>query len=539
MTIQLTAPILIAGVDQPIGTSLTLGAAAEAELVNRGAAIYTTRSPAPGDGVVPLMTGLNVLTVGAAGRFKTIQSALDYIATQPAFLPINLETMQQVASDLANGTALSWATNTDSITLSATPKKADTSPITIMPTARQTWLKAAGDAYLYPLENYGNAAQGTDVLTHLSITMRRIEANISGIKALYWYTENTFTILLLDSFINEDVTFAANCCVTFRSLCNTVWHGYLTKAAAFKSGKLRFENVRMGGEQGTIISGWTDNTIAMEFFRGEIDQTFEDFIYPGTKLGSFLSQYTVWNHQPTNTAGNAINPTCVGDIIIQDIIWNVLAHGAVDAAPSDAFLVDKCSARNVIVDGVNGNLKDRFNQFDDIAIIGPYMHAMAGKIMVENASLISYDATASKFNIVEVSANLSGSTIQVDRCGIHAPNGSGAQRLVRVASAPTSATAVKLGRGNNIDKCDAAANLSYTKVSGVSGTAAVASGTTSIAVTHGLGYTPNPADIQIIPTLLSNSAKWWITAIGATTFQINVDADPGAGTATFAWRIAV
>lgn len=42
MTIQLTAPILIAGVHQASGTSLTLGADVEAELVNRGVAIYTS-----------------------------------------------------------------------------------------------------------------------------------------------------------------------------------------------------------------------------------------------------------------------------------------------------------------------------------------------------------------------------------------------------------------------------------------------------------------------------------------------------------------
>jgi hypothetical protein len=489
-------------------------------------------------GVAISPTGIS-LTVGVGGKYPTIQAALDYISTQPAFLPINLETMQPVASDLPNGTALAWSQNASDITISAAPKKADTSSITVMPTARQTWLKLAADSYYYPLENYGNAASGVDVLTHLSTNMRRIESNMAAPSAFYWYKENTFTVLLLDEFIKENVTFAANCCVTFRSMCNTVWHGTMTQSPAFKSGKLRFENIRMGGDHGTVITNWTSNTIAMEFFRGEIDQTFEDFIFPSTLLGSFLSQYTVWNHQPTNTAGNAINPTCVGDIVIQDVIWNVLSHGAVDALPNDAFLVDKCSARNIIVDGVNGNLKDRFNQFDDIAIIGPNMNAMAGKIVVENASLISLDATASKFNIVEVSANLSGSTIQVDRCGIHAPSGSGALRLVRVASAPTSATTVKIGRGNNIEMCEAAANLTYTKATGVSGTATVASASTSVVVTHGLGYAPNASDITIIPTLLSTSAKWWVTAIGAATFQINVDVAPGAGTATFAWRTGV
>lgn len=52
MTIQLTAPIFVAGAHQPIGTSLTLNAAQEAELVNRGVADYVGDNPATG-GVVP------------------------------------------------------------------------------------------------------------------------------------------------------------------------------------------------------------------------------------------------------------------------------------------------------------------------------------------------------------------------------------------------------------------------------------------------------------------------------------------------------
>lgn len=69
-----------------------------------------------------------------------------------------------------------------------------------------------------------------------------------------------------------------------------------------------------------------------------------------------------------------------------------------------------------------------------------------------------------------------------------------------------------------------------------SGTATVANGNTTVAVTHGLARTPTAKDISVTPTLWSNASKFWITAVGATTFTINVDADPGAGTATFVWQ---
>lgn len=55
MTIQLKNSIFIAGVHQSAGTSLTLGADMEAELVNRGVAVFTNRTQTPGEGVSPAM----------------------------------------------------------------------------------------------------------------------------------------------------------------------------------------------------------------------------------------------------------------------------------------------------------------------------------------------------------------------------------------------------------------------------------------------------------------------------------------------------
>lgn len=54
MTIQLTAPILEAGVEQAVGTQLTLGADSEAELVNRGVAVWVGDDPTAG-GLMPAL----------------------------------------------------------------------------------------------------------------------------------------------------------------------------------------------------------------------------------------------------------------------------------------------------------------------------------------------------------------------------------------------------------------------------------------------------------------------------------------------------
>ena len=70
-----------------------------------------------------------------------------------------------------------------------------------------------------------------------------------------------------------------------------------------------------------------------------------------------------------------------------------------------------------------------------------------------------------------------------------------------------------------------------------SGTATVASGSTTVVVNHGLAATPTR--VLLTARLWSSANKAWVTGIGATQFTINVDADPGAGTAIFDWKAQV
>lgn len=88
---------------------------------------------------------------------------------------------------------------------------------------------------------------------------------------------------------------------------------------------------------------------------------------------------------------------------------------------------------------------------------------------------------------------------------------------------------------NGTTSVKAAGNVGF--VDAASGTATVANGQTTVDVTHGLGFTPNAAQVICNPTNnLGNAAMFWLSDLGATTFRINVDADPGAGTATFSWQ---
>ena len=77
-------------------------------------------------------------------------------------------------------------------------------------------------------------------------------------------------------------------------------------------------------------------------------------------------------------------------------------------------------------------------------------------------------------------------------------------------------------------------------VTEANGTATVANGTTTIAVTHGLSKTPDLQDISVTPTNnLGSAAEFWISTPTSTQFTINVNADPGASTATFVWTASI
>lgn len=69
-----------------------------------------------------------------------------------------------------------------------------------------------------------------------------------------------------------------------------------------------------------------------------------------------------------------------------------------------------------------------------------------------------------------------------------------------------------------------------------SGTASILSGNTSIAVTHGLGFTPSLQQIMVTPTTsLGSASQFWISNPTSTQFTINVNVNP-AQTVTFAWQ---
>ena len=80
-------------------------------------------------------------------------------------------------------------------------------------------------------------------------------------------------------------------------------------------------------------------------------------------------------------------------------------------------------------------------------------------------------------------------------------------------------------------------NIGY--VTENSGTATVLNTATSVVVTHGLASTPTRVFITPKENPTNAVTYWWVDTLGATTFKINVNADPGASNLDFDWHAQV
>jgi len=71
------------------------------------------------------------------------------------------------------------------------------------------------------------------------------------------------------------------------------------------------------------------------------------------------------------------------------------------------------------------------------------------------------------------------------------------------------------------------------------GTGTITSPATAATITHGMGFTPVAGDITVTLTEDPSNTPGaiWVSAIGATTFVVNCENDPGASNLDFSWAI--
>lgn len=174
---------------------------------------------------------------------------------------------------------------------------------------------------------------------------------------------------------------------------------------------------------------------------------------------------------------------------------------------------------------------------------------MATNLAINDNTITSPAANARNGIIV---GNASGAVIQnIKVSGNSISGGTYAQNLIRVAvdagtvnqpvitdnllNGTSTSAVVDLGSATNAFVRN---NTSFITES--QGTATVTNGNTSVAVSHGLSVTPAAGDCSVTATNdMGNAAKFFISTYTSTQFTITVDADPGAGTATFAWTCAI
>lgn len=116
-------------------------------------------------------------------------------------------------------------------------------------------------------------------------------------------------------------------------------------------------------------------------------------------------------------------------------------------------------------------------------------------------------------------------------------------KFARSSASKHYATDYVINNGNTAQylKADIRNNTGFADVNGgmqSKGTGTIASASTSVNVTHGLDNTPLPQDIYVTPTAdtTNDYIRFWVSAVGATTFTVNVKADPGASGFAFSWQ---
>lgn len=399
-------------------------------------------------------TPMNTLTVGTGGEYATIQEAIDYIATQPAFIQVIPTTPAEITS---------WTIGTSTATLSTIPA-ISTSNIGIQ---EKYWIKVTGDNNYYPVEGLGVAFGGTPVT--LNLAMKRLGATIAVSTAFTWWRENQFTILLLDDYVNQTCNINTDMNVVIKGLTKTWLNGTFTMGATFYSGKVHLVGIEHSIDN---ISWTTANTVKLILEQCKVLPLGPDGYSPGGICGSvhfFDGEFTM---SPSASRGHIFNIRTAGDFIIRNSIWHVVnANASGVASLSNAYLTDRINSRNVILDNIKAVVYDPLGKFSSISFIGDDLTNFVGAdyIYMNDLSIwykdsFAGDVTATTLNISAFIAH-SGWTkgvFDINKISIVAPRTTATlnKKLVHLASAPSPIT-VNVGRSTESLPYDAHANITY------------------------------------------------------------------------------
>jgi len=262
------------------------------------------------------------------------------------------------------------------------------------------------------------------------------------------------------------------------------------------------ENVVTSGgaiEIGEVNAGW--NTV-----EGCVIHDCRQGIYAGNTNSGYGRHTIRGNTIKTTTAGPGINLiACPHSVIEGNVLEAMHTHG-IDL---DDYSGVDCDYTTII-----GNTIKGWGDKNDAGLYAAILVREAAGCTVVGNSIDGTGGAKSDHGIREVGT--------ADYTVIHGN---------RIANCATAAM-VPLGANSLIRN-----NLGWATEN--SGTATLANGTTSIAVTHGLAVTPAAGDIMVTPIEAWGAmTEFYIDTYTSTQFTIHADQNPGQDV-DFAWRAVV
>jgi len=452
MTIQLKDSIFIAGVHQAAATSLTLGADVEAELVNRGVAIYVGGDPSEG-GLTPAMMnaagtalvdprsgldvatlGSNVITVGAGGMYATIQEAINAISGRTFF-----EQLNSTETTYYPTTATAWGLNSSFITVSSWLQ------IFIAEfDLQRTWLKLAGDSRLNRIQALNPAT------TQIYTAHPRIEATIGAAQAISYYREKPVTILLLDSTYSGEYTVNAPMSIRIDSVNRTTLYSGVTIGANASYGRVSFGgNINIAGN---IFGSDSQSNLILEMEPGC------SFANGGTDgsagmLAELVLNGNLFNQNGATPLSHFFLMDARGDITVNNAS---VRFGVAAVNTPDVRLFDSLSARKFVVNGLSAVIDDPFNTLVNVWLFGQAAASPSiGDFVINNVHITSvYPSSANVYVMDEDTAGAgnitSGKTIALNNVSIGG-NISGVKKLFKSGATSNSIVYVNDTHGGLVD----------------------------------------------------------------------------------------
>ena len=240
--------------------------------------------------------------------------------------------------------------------------------------------------------------------------------------------------------------------------------------------------------------------------------------YPTLLLAAINQQYGIYGDQCIceNITANMIRYAATNGIKLVSSQWCIVNDNTIDTVQREGIVLTGAAGAVSLSNAVKNNQLRRVSQLANQTFSGILLDTYCDNNTVHGNTVSDDDTLYCK----------SGYAIKVGATAVN--NNS----LMHNNFAGLMGYIENLGTGTK--QYD---NMQYLSRTG--GTATIGSGATIVGVSHGLGYAiaPQAQDIQVTPlNNLGNATKYWVSNINSVSFNINVNTDPGATTAIFAWQ---